>query len=289
MDDARDRYGIELPARQLACAPAPPPRDSSTWRRRQPPRTSPSRTGTHWPTPCAMQSPACSIPRLPKRRAKSTTSPTTWPRSNAPRPRRARPSQRRNARVPRRLARDSRRLSRGRQPVFIPGSMGTANFVLAGQPRAMERSFGTTCHGLGRAISRPHARKHISGAELRPRARGPGHRRALPIEQRSGRGSAVRLRGGRACSRGRRASRTGAPDRAARPNRRGQRLAVSTQLAPPNPSPSCTSPEPRAIAYFHEFVEPTSATATQIPPINTRGPRRSRSASRGRRRHQAPC
>ncbi|MGZ6695751.1 MAG: RtcB family protein, partial [Solirubrobacteraceae bacterium] len=33
------------------------------------------------------------------------------------------------------------------QPVFIPGSMGTASFVLAGEPEAMGRSFGTTCHG----------------------------------------------------------------------------------------------------------------------------------------------
>jgi tRNA-splicing ligase RtcB (3'-phosphate/5'-hydroxy nucleic acid ligase) len=53
------------------------------------------------------------------------------------------------------------------QPVFIPGSMGTASFVLAGRPGAMERSFGTVCHGAGRALSRTSARKRISGAELR--------------------------------------------------------------------------------------------------------------------------
>ena len=53
------------------------------------------------------------------------------------------------------------------QPVFIPGSMGTASFVLAGEPGAMERSFGTTCHGAGRALSRTAARKRIGGAELR--------------------------------------------------------------------------------------------------------------------------
>ena len=33
------------------------------------------------------------------------------------------------------------------QPVFIPGSMGTSSFVLVGRQSAMERSFGTTCHG----------------------------------------------------------------------------------------------------------------------------------------------
>jgi tRNA-splicing ligase RtcB len=53
------------------------------------------------------------------------------------------------------------------QPVFIPGSMGTASFVLAGEPGAMERTFGTTCHGAGRRLSRTAARKRIQGGELR--------------------------------------------------------------------------------------------------------------------------
>ena len=53
------------------------------------------------------------------------------------------------------------------QPVFIPGSMGTASFVLAGSPGSLERSFGTTCHGAGRALSRTAARNRIAGAELR--------------------------------------------------------------------------------------------------------------------------
>ena len=53
------------------------------------------------------------------------------------------------------------------QPVFIPGSMGTASFVLAGQAGAMERSFGSTCHGAGRRLSRTGARREIGGGELR--------------------------------------------------------------------------------------------------------------------------
>jgi tRNA-splicing ligase RtcB len=53
------------------------------------------------------------------------------------------------------------------QPVFIPGSMGTSSFVLAGRQGSMERSFGTTCHGAGRRLSRTGARKQIQGAELR--------------------------------------------------------------------------------------------------------------------------
>jgi len=53
------------------------------------------------------------------------------------------------------------------QPVFIPGSMGTSSFVLAGEPGAMERSFGTTCHGAGRRLSRTAAKKQVTGAQLR--------------------------------------------------------------------------------------------------------------------------
>jgi tRNA-splicing ligase RtcB len=53
------------------------------------------------------------------------------------------------------------------QPVFIPGSMGTASYVLAGRPGAMERSFGTVCHGAGRQLSRTAARKRVHGAALR--------------------------------------------------------------------------------------------------------------------------
>ncbi len=53
------------------------------------------------------------------------------------------------------------------QPVFIPGSMGTASYVLAGEPGSMARSFGTTCHGAGRRMSRTAARKRVEGRELR--------------------------------------------------------------------------------------------------------------------------
>jgi tRNA-splicing ligase RtcB len=60
------------------------------------------------------------------------------------------------------------------QAVFIPGSMGTSSFVLAGRQRSMERSFGTTCHGAGRRMSRTRARKEIGGAELRRRLEADG-------------------------------------------------------------------------------------------------------------------
>ena len=60
------------------------------------------------------------------------------------------------------------------QPVFIPGSMGTASYVLAGRPAAMDRSFGTTCHGAGRQMSRTAVRKKIDGGELRRRLEASG-------------------------------------------------------------------------------------------------------------------
>lgn len=53
------------------------------------------------------------------------------------------------------------------QPVLIPGSMGTASYVLAGQKKAMEESFGSTCHGAGRKMSRHEALKMVKGEELK--------------------------------------------------------------------------------------------------------------------------
>jgi tRNA-splicing ligase RtcB len=60
------------------------------------------------------------------------------------------------------------------QPVFIPGSMGTASYVLAGEHGSIERSFGTTCHGAGRRLSRTAAKKEIHGADLRRQLEGQG-------------------------------------------------------------------------------------------------------------------
>jgi tRNA-splicing ligase RtcB len=66
------------------------------------------------------------------------------------------------------------RYSSAGQPVFIPGSMGTASFVLAGRAGSLELSFGTTCHGAGRRLSRTAVRKLIDGSELRRRLEGQG-------------------------------------------------------------------------------------------------------------------
>jgi tRNA-splicing ligase RtcB len=69
------------------------------------------------------------------------------------------------------------------QPVIIPGSMGTASWVLVGQRGSMDRSFGTTCHGAGRLMSRTAAIKLAAGRridrelhEIGVTARARGHR-----------------------------------------------------------------------------------------------------------------
>ncbi len=53
------------------------------------------------------------------------------------------------------------------QPVLVPGSMGTASWVLAGTSGSMEHSFGSCCHGAGRVLSRNQAKRSIRGEQLR--------------------------------------------------------------------------------------------------------------------------
>ncbi len=53
------------------------------------------------------------------------------------------------------------------QPVLVPGDMGTASYVLAGTASALEETFGSSCHGAGRTMSRSAAKKKIHGATLR--------------------------------------------------------------------------------------------------------------------------
>jgi len=53
------------------------------------------------------------------------------------------------------------------QPVLVPGSMGTASWVLVGTKTSMERSWGSTCHGAGRVMSRSKAKREIRGDQLR--------------------------------------------------------------------------------------------------------------------------
>lgn len=52
-------------------------------------------------------------------------------------------------------------------PVLIPGSMGTASYVLVGTEKAMQETFGSTAHGAGRVMSRMAAKKSIKGIEVK--------------------------------------------------------------------------------------------------------------------------
>jgi tRNA-splicing ligase RtcB len=53
------------------------------------------------------------------------------------------------------------------QPVLVPGSMGTASWVLAGTETSMQRSWGSSCHGAGRTMSRAKAKHEVRGDNLR--------------------------------------------------------------------------------------------------------------------------
>lgn len=52
------------------------------------------------------------------------------------------------------------------QPVMIPGDMGRYSFVLIGQPRSMEETFGSSCHGAGRMMSRHKAAQLCRGRNI---------------------------------------------------------------------------------------------------------------------------
>jgi tRNA-splicing ligase RtcB len=53
------------------------------------------------------------------------------------------------------------------QPVLIPGDMGRASYVLAGQPGSIIESFGSSCHGAGRQMSRSAAIKASAGRNIK--------------------------------------------------------------------------------------------------------------------------
>jgi tRNA-splicing ligase RtcB (3'-phosphate/5'-hydroxy nucleic acid ligase) len=52
------------------------------------------------------------------------------------------------------------------QPILIPGDMGRVSYVLVGTQKAMQETFGSTCHGAGRMQSRAAAKKHLSGKDV---------------------------------------------------------------------------------------------------------------------------
>ena len=52
------------------------------------------------------------------------------------------------------------------QPVLVPGDMGRYSYVLVGAEGAMRRTFGSTCHGAGRVMSRARAKRESQGRDL---------------------------------------------------------------------------------------------------------------------------
>jgi len=52
------------------------------------------------------------------------------------------------------------------QPVLVPGDMGTCSYVLAGTDEAMRQTFGSCCHGAGRAMSRHKAQRKAKGRDI---------------------------------------------------------------------------------------------------------------------------
>jgi len=53
------------------------------------------------------------------------------------------------------------------QPVIIPGDMGTASYLLVGTETAMQETFGSTCHGAGRKLSRAEAKRRFYGEKIK--------------------------------------------------------------------------------------------------------------------------
>jgi len=60
------------------------------------------------------------------------------------------------------------------QPVMIPGTMGTASYILAGNTEGMVQAFGSSCHGAGRRMSRSKAKKLVHGKQLREQLESQG-------------------------------------------------------------------------------------------------------------------
>jgi tRNA-splicing ligase RtcB len=60
------------------------------------------------------------------------------------------------------------------QPVLIPGDMGRCSYVLVGTQQAYEETYGSTCHGAGRVMSRHQAKKTAHGRPITKELEGKG-------------------------------------------------------------------------------------------------------------------
>lgn len=68
-------------------------------------------------------------------------------------------------------------------PVIVPGSMGTASYIMVGTEKGMEESFGSVCHGAGRTMSRHNAMQKKSGEQVKQELEAKGETvKALSIK-----------------------------------------------------------------------------------------------------------
>ena len=172
MEKAVSRYGINLPDRQLACAPieSPEGRDyfaamacaaNYAWNNRQCiahwTRESFSKVFGKSPEELGMRQiydVAHNIAKMEEHTVDGRKVRVCVHRKGATR---AFPSGHKD--IPRRYKEIG-------QPVLIPGDMGRCSFVAVGTQKAMEESFGSTCHGAGRMMSRGAARRSLKGSDI---------------------------------------------------------------------------------------------------------------------------
>jgi tRNA-splicing ligase RtcB len=172
LDKATRKYGIELPDRQLACAPAESPEGQNyykamaaganyAWANRQ--------VITHWVREAftrffkrdmddlgmdLIYDVAHNVAKLEEHTIDGAKKMVYVHRKGATRA--FPPGHRDVPSVYRNVG----------QPVLIPGSMGTPSFVLHGTEKAMELTFGSACHGAGRVSSRAAAKREFNGETI---------------------------------------------------------------------------------------------------------------------------
>ena len=172
MERAVSRYGIKLPDRQLACAPVESPEGQDylaamacaanyAWANRQCiahwVRESFSRVLGKSPEELGMKQiydVAHNIAKIEEHAVDGRKSKVCVHRKGATR---AFPAGHKD--IPRRYKDVG-------QPVLLPGDMGRCSFVAVGTQEAMDETFGSTCHGAGRMLSRGAAKRRLKGSDV---------------------------------------------------------------------------------------------------------------------------
>jgi tRNA-splicing ligase RtcB len=172
MERAVSRYGIKLPDRQLACAPVESPEGQDylaamacaanyAWANRQCiahwVRESFSRVLGKSPEELGMKQiydVAHNIAKIEEHAVDGRKSKVCVHRKGATR---AFPAGHKDIPI---------RYKDVGQPVLVPGDMGRCSFVAVGTQEAMDETFGSTCHGAGRMLSRGAARRSLKGSDV---------------------------------------------------------------------------------------------------------------------------